>query len=240
MVVGGTANLFDRQSIMEMMIDERPTVFAPMVVGDIKSQEIVNCYAAANSLSVISAAADIYKVACTPVKSIKVYYARSIDPAVLDPCKLSGGSAPGCGGGGQNKQLTNTVAAALVFITAITAETHHVTTIKTILVNAATGTGKTVTYLAPIIHHLQDYTPRIDRSQGTFALVLVPTHELCMRVYEILQKLLHSFHWIVPGISILVATPGRLLDHLKNTSSFVHTNLRWIIFDEADRILEKK
>ncbi|OAY25603.1 DEAD-box ATP-dependent RNA helicase 17 isoform X2 [Manihot esculenta] len=75
-------------------------------------------------------------------------------------------------------------------------------------------------------------------------------------VYEILQKLLHRFHWIVPGhvmggenrskekarlrkgISILVATPGRLLDHLKNTSSFVHTNLRWIIFDEADRILE--
>ncbi|MBA0814101.1 hypothetical protein Gohar_019948 [Gossypium harknessii] len=40
------------------------------------------------------------------------------------------------------------------------------------------------------------------------------------------------------GISILIATPGRLLDHLKNTSSFVHTNLRWIIFDEADRILE--
>ncbi|KAF5954548.1 hypothetical protein HYC85_007404 [Camellia sinensis] len=40
------------------------------------------------------------------------------------------------------------------------------------------------------------------------------------------------------GISILVATPGRLLDHLKKTSSFVYTNLRWIIFDEADRILE--
>lgn len=37
------------------------------------------------------------------------------------------------------------------------------------------------------------------------------------------------------GISILVATPGRLLDHLKHTASFVHKNLRWIIFDEADR-----
>lgn len=31
------------------------------------------------------------------------------------------------------------------------------------------------------------------------ALVLVPTHELCVQVYEILQKLLHRFHWIVPG-----------------------------------------
>ncbi|KAJ0102390.1 hypothetical protein Patl1_06773 [Pistacia atlantica] len=37
-----------------------------------------------------------------------------------------------------------------------------------VLVNAATGTGKTVAYLAPIIHHLQSYTPRIDRSYGTF------------------------------------------------------------------------
>ncbi|CAL5327113.1 unnamed protein product [Camellia sinensis] len=81
-------------------------------------------------------------------------------------------------------------------------------------------------------------------------------HFLGVNVYEILQKLLHRFHWIVPGyimggenrskekarlhkgISILVATPGRLLDHLKKTSSFVYTNLRWIIFDEADRILE--
>ncbi|KAL6974639.1 DEAD-box ATP-dependent RNA helicase 17 [Sarracenia purpurea var. burkii] len=127
---------------------------------------------------------------------------------------------------------------------------------KHVLVNAATGTGKTVVYLAPIIHYLQKYDPRIQRSDGTFALVLVPTHELCMQVFEILQKLLHRFHWIVPGyimggenrskekarlrkgISILVATPGRLLDHLKNTSSFLYSNLRWIIFDEADRILE--
>ncbi|KAK7396574.1 hypothetical protein VNO78_17676 [Psophocarpus tetragonolobus] len=124
------------------------------------------------------------------------------------------------------------------------------------LVNAATGTGKTVAYLAPIVHHLQGYENRIQRSDGTFALVLVPTRELCLQVYEILQKLLHRFHWIVPGyimggenrskekarlrkgISILIATPGRLLDHLKNTTSFLYSNLRWIIFDEADRILE--
>ncbi|XP_004287659.1 PREDICTED: DEAD-box ATP-dependent RNA helicase 17 [Fragaria vesca subsp. vesca] len=125
-----------------------------------------------------------------------------------------------------------------------------------VLVNAATGTGKTVAYLAPVVHHLSLQQPRVQRSDGTFALVLVPTRELCLQVYEILQKLLHRFHWIVPGyvmggekrekekarlrkgISILVATPGRLLDHLKHTASFLHSNLRWIIFDEADRILE--
>ncbi|CAA6659292.1 unnamed protein product [Spirodela intermedia] len=127
---------------------------------------------------------------------------------------------------------------------------------KDVLVNAATGTGKTIVYLAPIVHLLQMRNPRIQRADGTFALVLVPTRELCMQVYEILQRLLHRFHWIVPGyitggenrskekarlrkgISILVATPGRLLDHLKNTSAFLHKNLHWIVFDEADRILE--
>ncbi|KAM0948295.1 putative RNA helicase [Dioscorea sansibarensis] len=125
-----------------------------------------------------------------------------------------------------------------------------------VLVNAATGTGKTIVYLAPIVHLLQMYEPRIERSHGTFALVLVPTRELCMQVYEILQKLLHRFHWIVPGyimggenrskekarlrkgVNILIATPGRLLDHLRNTSSFVYEKLCWIVFDEADRILE--
>ncbi|KAL1825329.1 hypothetical protein DCAR_0313477 [Daucus carota subsp. sativus] len=129
---------------------------------------------------------------------------------------------------------------------------------KHVLVNAATGTGKTLVYLAPVVHHLllQNDKQRINRADGTYALVLVPTHELCMQVYETLDKMLHRLHWLVPGyimggesrakekarlrkgVSILVSTPGRLLDHLKNTSSFVYTNLRWLIFDEADRILE--
>jgi hypothetical protein len=50
---------------------------------------------------------------------------------------------------------------------------------------------------------------------------------------EIINKILTSNSYL--GISILIATPGRLLDHLKNTTSFLYTNLRWIIFDEADR-----
>ncbi|KAK1307860.1 DEAD-box ATP-dependent RNA helicase 17 [Acorus calamus] len=124
------------------------------------------------------------------------------------------------------------------------------------LINSATGTGKTMVYIAPIINYLQLINPRISRSDGTYALVVVPTQELCMQVYNVLQKLLHRFHWIVPGylmggenrakekarlrkgISILVATPGRLLDHLNHTASFSYVNLRWVIFDEADRILE--
>ncbi|PAN19432.1 hypothetical protein PAHAL_3G272900 [Panicum hallii] len=116
------------------------------------------------------------------------------------------------------------------------------------LVKAATGTGKTLAYLAPIVHLLQMREPRVDRTHGTF--------ELCLQVYGIAQQLVHRFHWIVPGyvmggenrakekarlrkgISILIATPGRLLDHLQHTASFVYSNLRWIVFDEADSILE--
>ncbi|TVU19467.1 hypothetical protein EJB05_35617, partial [Eragrostis curvula] len=127
---------------------------------------------------------------------------------------------------------------------------------KHMLVKAATGTGKTLAYLAPIVHLLQMREPRAERTDGTFALVLVPTRELCLQVYGIAQQLVHRFHWIVPGyvmggenrakekarlrkgISILIATPGRLLDHLQHTASFVYSNLRWIVFDEADSILE--
>ncbi|KAI5021068.1 hypothetical protein ZWY2020_054478 [Hordeum vulgare] len=125
-----------------------------------------------------------------------------------------------------------------------------------LLVKAATGTGKTLAYLAPIVHLLQMREPRVERTHGTFALVIVPTRELCLQVYGIAQQLVHRFHWLVPGyvmggesrskekarlrkgISILIATPGRLLDHLQHTSSFVYSNLRWIVFDEADSILE--
>lgn len=40
------------------------------------------------------------------------------------------------------------------------------------------------------------------------------------------------------GMIILVATPGRLLDHLKSTTSFVVSELRWLVLDEADRLLD--
>uniref|UniRef100_A0A7I4BAZ5 ATP-dependent RNA helicase n=1 Tax=Physcomitrium patens TaxID=3218 RepID=A0A7I4BAZ5_PHYPA len=91
---------------------------------------------------------------------------------------------------------------------------------------------------------------------GLTALVLVPTRELCLQVCEVAEKVVHRFHWLVPGcvmggenrgkekarlrkgVTILVATPGRLLDHLKNTASFRHDRLRWLVFDEADRLLD--
>lgn len=43
---------------------------------------------------------------------------------------------------------------------------------------------------------------------------------------------------LVKGVNLIVATPGRLLDHLQNTKGFVYRNLKALVIDEADRILE--
>ncbi|KAJ2030958.1 ATP-dependent RNA helicase dbp7 [Coemansia sp. S610] len=140
-----------------------------------------------------------------------------------------------------------------------------------VFIQAATGSGKTLTYLLPIMHRLLQATATAvtgappSRELGTFAIVLTPTRELAQQVYETAQTLVHmpiskesgkKSHWMVPGIviggdkkqsekgrlrkgvTILACTPGRLLDHLENTKSFMVDNLRWLVLDEADRLLE--
>lgn len=65
------------------------------------------------------------------------------------------------------------------------------------LVNAPTGSGKTLAYLAPILGDLQAQTPHISRAEGTYALVLVPTRELCLQVSDILTLLVRRYIWLV-------------------------------------------
>lgn len=123
------------------------------------------------------------------------------------------------------------------------------------MIRSETGSGKTLAYLLPIINDLLK-SERRTREQGTVALVISPTRELCLQIYEVLKAILSRFYWIVPGvllggekkksekarlrkgITILVATPGRLLDHLENTKSFQINQLRWMVLDEADRLLD--
>ncbi|KAJ2849405.1 ATP-dependent RNA helicase dbp7 [Coemansia brasiliensis] len=135
-----------------------------------------------------------------------------------------------------------------------------------VFIQAATGSGKTLSYLLPIFHRLIQATaqassgPPPSRSLGTFAIVLTPTRELAQQVLETAQQLSKSAgklsNWIVPGIviggdkkqsekgrlrkgvTVLACTPGRLLDHLENTQSFFVDHLRWLVLDEADRLLE--
>ncbi|KAI8136883.1 P-loop containing nucleoside triphosphate hydrolase protein, partial [Fennellomyces sp. T-0311] len=139
------------------------------------------------------------------------------------------------------------------------------------VVQAETGSGKTLTYLLPVVNRLlqastvtSDYAGFGDRSIGTVAIVLTPTRELAQQVTQVLSKLVNvprsqdvrRLHWIVPGmliggenknkekarlrkgVNVLVSTPGRLLDHLENTQSFNVRQLRWLILDEADRLLD--
>ncbi|TPX39142.1 hypothetical protein SeMB42_g06442 [Synchytrium endobioticum] len=150
---------------------------------------------------------------------------------------------------------------------AIPAITNVDNTKNDVIIKAETGSGKTLAYLLPVIHRLvkcedQEFQP--DRTMGLLTLILVPTRELAHQIYTVLEKVVSypadvpskRRHWLVPGIlaggekkksekarlrkgiHILVATPGRLLDHLRTTESFITGGLRFVVLDEADRLMD--
>jgi ATP-dependent RNA helicase DDX18/HAS1 len=124
---------------------------------------------------------------------------------------------------------------------------------KDVLGAAKTGSGKTLAYMIPAVELL--YKAGFNIKNGTGVLVIAPTRELALQNYNVAKDLLscHSkTHGVVmggakksteanmlkKGINLLVATPGRLLDHLENTDGFVFHNLKMLIIDEADAILK--
>lgn len=127
---------------------------------------------------------------------------------------------------------------------------------KDILVRSQTGSGKTLTYALPIVEFLHKIRPKLMRDSGLKALIIVPTRELALQTYECFLKLIKSFTWIVPGYlvggekrkaekarlrrgcTILVATPGRLLDHIKHTEALKLKDVKYFVLDEADRMLD--
>ncbi|XP_061906447.1 probable ATP-dependent RNA helicase DDX27 [Entelurus aequoreus] len=118
---------------------------------------------------------------------------------------------------------------------------------------AATGTGKTAAFMLPVLERLV-YKPKT--SQVTRVLVLVPTRELGIQVHSVARQLA-QFTSITTcltvggldlksqeaalraGPDVLIATPGRLIDHLHNTPSFELTHIEILILDEADRMLDE-
>ncbi|MDB4878397.1 MAG: box helicase domain protein [Gemmatimonadetes bacterium] len=113
---------------------------------------------------------------------------------------------------------------------------------------AQTGTGKTAAFTLPIVDRL------VDGPRRTRALVLTPTRELCVQVEESVQKYAKhselsvlSVYGGVPldpqekrlraGVDIVVATPGRLIDHLER-QNVVFDDLEVLVLDEADRMLD--
>ncbi|XP_003962189.1 ATP-dependent RNA helicase DDX18 [Takifugu rubripes] len=124
---------------------------------------------------------------------------------------------------------------------------------RDVLAAAKTGSGKTLAFLIPCIELI--YKLKFMPRNGTGVVILSPTRELAMQTYGVLKELMtHHVHTyglimggsnrsaeaqrLANGVNILVATPGRLLDHLQNTPGFMFKNLQCLIIDEADRILE--
>ncbi|RXF01690.1 DEAD/DEAH box helicase [Pseudoalteromonas phenolica O-BC30] len=122
---------------------------------------------------------------------------------------------------------------------------------KDIIATAQTGTGKTAAFMLPILNNLLRYDTQLGQVR---ALVLAPTRELAQQVAENTQQYaantelkvvcLYGGANIGPqekrlkaGVDIVIATPGRLLDHLiKGTLSL--NQLQHLVFDEADRMLD--
>ncbi|XP_071380924.1 ATP-dependent RNA helicase DDX18 isoform X1 [Centroberyx affinis] len=124
---------------------------------------------------------------------------------------------------------------------------------RDVLAAAKTGSGKTLAFLIPSIELI--YKLKFMPRNGTGVVILSPTRELAMQTYGVMKELMtHHVHTyglimggsnrsaeaqrLANGVNILVATPGRLLDHLQNTPGFMFKNLQCLIIDEADRILE--
>ncbi|XP_020280937.1 probable ATP-dependent RNA helicase DDX47 [Pseudomyrmex gracilis] len=119
---------------------------------------------------------------------------------------------------------------------------------KDVIGLAETGSGKTAAFALPILQAL------LENPQRYFALVLTPTRELAFQISEQFEALgsdmgvkcvvlvggmdMHSQALMLEKKPhIIIATPGRLVDHLENTKGFNLRQLKFLVMDEADRIL---
>lgn len=130
---------------------------------------------------------------------------------------------------------------------------------RDICVSAPTGSGKTLAYALPIVEHLSNRVSREVR-----ALIVLPVNELAVQVLKIFQKLCEATGLKVALLSkltpfeleqqqlvevfngqyyskvdILVATTGRLVEHIHATKGFSLKSLKFLVMDEADRIMEQ-
>ena len=122
---------------------------------------------------------------------------------------------------------------------------------KDLLGIAATGTGKTAAFALPLLHHV---TPGECKPHTTSALVLVPTRELAMQVSEAIhrygqklgvsvlplyggQVIGQQLRVLKRGVDVVVATPGRALDHLRR-GTLQLDDVRMVVLDEADEMLD--
>ena len=124
---------------------------------------------------------------------------------------------------------------------------------KDVVGGAVTGSGKTAAFLVPILERLL-YRPR--RMATSRVVVLMPTRELAVQCYNVAKRLAAftdiTFCRLVGGFSlreqenelkrrpdVIIATPGRFIDHMRNSASFTVETLEILVLDEADRMLQE-
>ncbi|EFR03988.1 ATP-dependent RNA helicase drs1 [Nannizzia gypsea CBS 118893] len=123
---------------------------------------------------------------------------------------------------------------------------------KDVVGGAVTGSGKTGAFIVPILERLL-YRPR--KVPTSRVAILMPTRELAVQCYNVATKLATftdiTFCQLVGGFSlreqenilkkrpdVIIATPGRFIDHMRNSASFTVDTLEILVLDEADRMLE--
>ncbi|WVO17535.1 ATP-dependent RNA helicase DBP4 [Cryptococcus depauperatus] len=123
---------------------------------------------------------------------------------------------------------------------------------RDILGSAKTGSGKTLAFLIPLLERL--YLDKWGPMDGLGAVVISPTRELAVQTFNQLRDIgkYHNFSagLVIGGkplkeeierlgrMNILIATPGRLLQHLDSTVGFDSSNVKVLVLDEADRLLD--
>ena len=124
---------------------------------------------------------------------------------------------------------------------------------RDILGASKTGSGKTLCFLIPILENL--YRDGFIKDEGLGALILLPTRELAIQVFEVINKIgkHHNYSvglviggndyekekYVVNNMNILIGTPGRILQHMAESYMFTADNLKILVIDEADRILDE-
>uniref|UniRef100_A0A0G4H3S2 ATP-dependent RNA helicase n=1 Tax=Chromera velia CCMP2878 TaxID=1169474 RepID=A0A0G4H3S2_9ALVE len=123
---------------------------------------------------------------------------------------------------------------------------------RDVLGEAKTGSGKTLAFIVPIVERL--FRQRFTSTDGLGALILSPTRELAVQIFDVLRNVgkQHdlSAGCVIGGkdvsaeqhrihtLNVLVATPGRLLQHMDESPSWDASNLQILVLDEADRCLD--
>ena len=125
---------------------------------------------------------------------------------------------------------------------------------KDIIAGAVTGSGKTAAFMIPIIERLLFKPAKV---ASTRVIVLTPTRELAIQISDVGKKIAQfvpdiTFGLAVGGLNlrqqeqqlrtrpdIVIATPGRFIDHVRNSSSFNVDSVEIMVMDEADRMLEE-